>query len=114
MVFCGPYSGASIILRYACFLAHYACTAYILYPFSSYNSILATAVYVSWMLNHNYCILSQVEYRLFKQTCWSKILRPVSRKEKYFLLSSQCVKILYNICICLPDTRDYLLFIVVA
>ena len=95
---------------YIYFCIHYILTAYVLYPFSPYNTILAITVYISWILNDNYCILSQLEYKYFKKTCWSNKLRPVCTKEKYVLFVSQCIKyfMVYTIkyLIHLPCRRD--------
>jgi len=82
-------SGHIMILKYLAFSFHYVFLIYTIYPYSPYNTHIAVAVYISWLLNNNYCILSQIEYRLFGETYISKKLKPVSNKEKLLLAMSQ-------------------------
>ena len=78
------------------FLLHYILIIYTLYPFSSYNSIIAILVYLSWIFNTNYCILSQLEHKYFKQTSlFQSTVKPVSSYEKYLLLTSQLIKLYF-------------------
>jgi len=81
--------------KYIFFFFHYC---FIIYPFSSYNSIIAIIVYLSWLFNNNYCILIQLEYKYFNETClFLTIPKPISKYEKILLLSSQIIKILFTI-----------------
>jgi hypothetical protein len=69
---------------------------YTLYPYSPYNSIIAILVYLSWIFNNNYCILSQLEHKYFKQTSLFKSnVKPISKYEKYLLLTSQLIKLYF-------------------
>lgn len=78
-----------MILKYIAFSFHYMFIIYTIYPYSPYNTYIAVAVYISWLLNNNYCLLSQIEYRLFGETYISKKLKPISKKEKLLLVMSQ-------------------------
>jgi hypothetical protein len=84
-------------LKYPLFIFHYLIVAYIIYPFSKYNTYLAICTYSLWHINNNYCILSQIEYNYFNCTSCSKNLNRISSKEKYLLLTSQFIKHFYNI-----------------
>lgn len=82
--------------KYIFFLLHYVLILYILYPFSPGNTILAIIVYVSWILNDNFCILTQMEYLCFNQTCFLiGVPRAVSKYEKCLLLLSQIIKMYF-------------------
>lgn len=84
--------------KYIFFFFHYCFIIYTIYPFSSYNSIIAIIVYLSWLFNNNYCILTQLEYKYFNETClFLTIPKPISKYEKILLLSSQIIKILFTI-----------------
>lgn len=82
--------------KYCCFFLHYMLVCYTLYPYSPYNSIIAILVYLSWIFNNNYCILSQLEHKYFKQTSLFKSnVKPISKYEKYLLLISQLIKLYF-------------------
>ena len=84
------------MFKYIFFLFHYLFIFYVLYPFSPYNTIVALFVYISWICNKNYCILSQIEYKYFNETLiLSKKLKPISKYEKYSLLFSQFIKFIF-------------------
>jgi len=76
-------------IKYLFFLSHYSFIIYVLYPFSKYNTEIASIVYLSWLLNNNYCLFSQIEYKYFGETYISKRLTKVRRIDKAILLSSQ-------------------------
>lgn len=78
-----------MILKYIAFSFHYMFIIYTIYPYSPYNTYIAVTVYISWLLNNNYCLLLQIEYRLFGETYISKKLKPISKKEKLLLVMSQ-------------------------
>ena len=82
-------------IKYLFFLSHYSCIIYVLYPFSKYNTEIASIVYLSWLLNNNYCLFSQIEYKYFGETFISKRLTKVRRIDKAILLSSQVFKYLF-------------------
>ena len=82
-------------IKYLFFLSHYSFIIYVLYPFSKYNTEIASIVYLSWLLNNNYCLFSQIEYKYFGETYISKRLTKVSRLDKAILLSSQVFKYLF-------------------
>ena len=78
------------------FAFHYLLIFYILNPFYIYNSILVFLVYLHWYLNNNYCILTQIEYKYFNETfLFQANIRPISKLEKYILILSQVVKLVY-------------------
>lgn len=79
----------NIISRYTLYIIHYILIIYTLYPLSYYNTYIAIIIYLSWIYNDNYCLLSQIEYRLFGETYISKKLKPISKKEKLLLAMSQ-------------------------
>ena len=79
-------------IKYLFFLSHYSFIIYVLYPFSKYNTAIASIVYLSWLLNNNYCLFSQIEYKYFGETFISKRLRKVRSFDKAILLSSQICK----------------------
>ena len=84
------------MLKYIFFFFHYLFIFYVLYPFSPYNSIVALFVYISWIYNKNYCIISQIEYKYFNETLvLSTKLKPISKYEKYLLLFSQFIKFIF-------------------
>jgi hypothetical protein len=84
------------MFKYIIFFFHYLFIFYVLYPFSPYNSIVALLVYISWIYNKNYCILSQIEYKYFNETCiLTTKLKPISKYEKYLLLLSQLIKFIF-------------------
>ena len=85
------------IIKYLFFLSHYSFIIYVLYPFSKYNTEIAMLVYISWLLNNNYCLISQIEYKFFGETCISKKPKKIRSFNKLILLSSQiCKFILYK------------------
>lgn len=82
--------------KYFIFFLHYSLILYTLFPFSHYNTIIAIIIYLSWIVNKNYCILSQLEYKWFNETCLFKPnVKPISSYEKYILIISQLIKLLY-------------------
>lgn len=81
-------------MKYTFFFFHYCFIIYTIYPFSSYNSIIAIIVYLSWLFNNNYCILTQLEYKYFNETC---VFLTIPKYEKILLLLSQIIKILFTI-----------------
>ena len=84
------------MLKYIFFFFHYLFIFYVLYPFSPYNSIVAFFVYISWIYNNNYCIISQIEYKYFNETLiLSKKLKPISKYQKYSLFFSQLIKFIF-------------------
>lgn len=84
------------MFKYIIFFFHYLFILYVLYPFSPYNSILALLVYISWIYNKNYCILSQIEYKYYNETCFlTTKVRQISKYEKYLLLLSQLIKFIF-------------------
>ena len=83
-----------IVLKYLLFTSHIFLILYTLYPFAPGNTYIALIVYTSWKINDNYCILSQIEYKWYEETCLSKTLKPISNKEKYLLSISQSVKLI--------------------
>ena len=84
------------MFKYIIFFFHYLFIFYVLYPFSPYNSIVALFVYISWIYNNNYCIISKIEYKYFNETCiLSTKLKPISKYEKYLLLLSQFIKFIF-------------------
>jgi hypothetical protein len=84
------------MVKYIIFFFHYLFIFYVLYPFSPYNSIVALLVYISWIYNKNYCILSQIEYKYFNETfILSTKLKPISKYKKYLLLISQFIKLIF-------------------
>ena len=82
-------------IKYLFFLSHYSFIIYVLYPFSKYNTAIASIVYLSWLLNNNYCLFSQIEYKYFGETYISKRLTKVRHIDKAILLSSQLFKYLF-------------------
>ena len=84
-----------IVLKYLLFTSHIFLILYTLYPFAPGNTYIALIVYVSWKINDNYCILSQIKYELYGETWLSKTLKPISNKEKYLLSISQSVKFIF-------------------
>jgi hypothetical protein len=85
-----------MVVKYIVFLLHYSLIVYTLFPLSPYNSIIAIIIYLSWILNNNYCILSQLEHKYFKQTClYQSNVKPVSKYEKCILISSQVIKLYF-------------------
>jgi hypothetical protein len=84
-----------IVLKYLLFTLHIFFILYTLYPFAPGNTYIALIVYVSWKINDNYCILSQIEYELYEETCLSKTLKPVSDIEMYLLSISQSIKLIF-------------------
>ena len=88
-----------LVFKYSLFLFHYLFVLYTIYPFSKYNTYLALCTYTSWCINNNYCIISQIEYKYFNVTFYSKNLHRVSCNEKFLLITSQLIKhssIYYN------------------
>lgn len=83
-----------IISKYILYIAHYILIIYTLYPLSYYNTYIAILMYLSWIYNDNYCLLSQIEYKCYGETCMFTKIKRVSRGEKYLLLSSQIIKFL--------------------
>lgn len=83
-----------IISKYILYIAHYILIIYTLYPISYYNTYIAILIYLSWIYNDNYCLLSQIEYKCYGETCMFTKIKRVSRGEKYLLLSSQIIKFL--------------------
>ena len=84
-----------IISKYILYIAHYILiiyTLYTLYPLSHYNTYIAILIYLSWIYNDNYCLLSQIEYKCYGETFMFKKIKRISRGEKYLLLSSQIIK----------------------
>ena len=55
-------------IKYLFFLSHYSFIIYVLYPFSKYNTEIASVVYLSWLLNNNYCLFSQILKYVFLVT----------------------------------------------
>jgi hypothetical protein len=84
-----------IVLKFLLFTSHIFLILYTLYPFAPGNTYIALIVYTSWKINDNYCILSQIEYKWYGETCLSKTLKPVSDKEKYLLSISQSIKFIF-------------------
>jgi len=82
----------NIISRYTLYIIHYILIIYTLYPLSYYNTYIAIIIYLSWIYNDNYCLLSQIEYKCFGETCMFTKIKRVSIGEKYLLLSSQLIK----------------------
>ena len=82
-------------IKYLFFLSHYSFIIYVLYPFSKYNTEIASVVYLSWLLNNNYCLFSQIEYKYFGETFISKRLRKIRPIDKAMLLSSQILKYVF-------------------
>lgn len=89
------------IIKNLVFTSHYSLVIYTLYPYSKYNTIIAFIVYISWLLNNNYCLISQMEYKYFGETFVSKRLRKVRPIDKATLLSSQLLKYIF-----LPENLD--------
>ena len=84
------------MLKYIFFFFHYLFIFYVLYPFSPYNTIVAVFVYISWIYNKNYCILTEIEYKYFNETLLlTTKLHPISKYEKYLLLFSQFIKFIF-------------------
>ena len=84
------------MIKYIIFTLHYLFIFYILNPFYIYNTIIAILVYLHWYVNNNYCILSQLEYKYFKQTfIFQANTRPISKLEKRILILSLVVKLVY-------------------
>jgi hypothetical protein len=81
-----------IISKYILYIAHYILIIYTLYLLSYYNTYIAILIYLSWIYNDNYCLLSQIEYKCYGETCMFTKIKRVSRGEKYLLLSSQIIK----------------------
>lgn len=81
-----------IISKYTLYIAHYILIIYTLYQLSHYNTYIAILIYLSWIYNDNYCLLSQIEYKCYGETCMFTKIKRVSRGEKYLLLSSQIIK----------------------
>ena len=82
----------NIISRYTLYITHYILIIYTLYPLSYYNTYIAIIIYLSWIYNDNYCLLSQIEYKCFAKTFMFTKIKRVSIGEKYLLLSSQIIK----------------------
>lgn len=82
-------------IKYLLFLSHYSFVIYVLYPFSKYNTEITSVVYLSWLLNNNYCLFSQIEYKYFGETFISKRLRKVRPIDKAMLLSSRILKYIF-------------------
>ena len=76
------------------FAFHYTLIAYTLNPWSRFGGVLAVLVYFGWLLNNGFCLLSQLEHRLFWSTCLGPNLKRVSRLERVVLLTSLCVRVL--------------------
>ena len=84
------------MFKYIIFFFHYLFILYVLYPFSPYNTILALLVYISWIYNKNYCILTQIEYKYYNETCMlTTKVRQISKYEKYLLIFSQLIKFIF-------------------
>jgi hypothetical protein len=79
-------------IKHLFFLSHYLFIIYVLYPFSKYNTEIAILICISWLLNNNYCLISQIEYKFFGETYISKRLAKVRPIDKAILLSSQICK----------------------
>jgi hypothetical protein len=84
-----------ITIKYLFFLSHYSFIIYVLYPFSKYNTEISILIYISWLLNNNYCLISQIEYYFFDETYISKRLAKVRPIDKAILLSSQILKYVF-------------------
>ena len=80
------------MIKYIAFLFHYSFIIYVLYPFSKYNTEIAFFVYLSWLLNNNYCLFSQIEYKYFGETYISKRLHQVRCFDKIIMITSQICK----------------------
>jgi len=83
-------------MKYIFFFFYYCFIIYTIYPFSPYNTIVALLVYISWIYNDNYCILSKIEYKYYNETCFliTKVRR-ISKYEKNILIISQLIKFIF-------------------
>ena len=81
-------------MGYTLFAFHYTLIAYTLNPWSRFGGVLAVLVYVGWLVNDGFCLLSQLEHRLCGSTCLGARLKRVSRWERGVLVTSLCVRVL--------------------
>ena len=63
-------------------------------PVVSFWGVLAVLVYLGWLLNDGFCLLSQLEHRLCGSTCLGARLKRVSRLERVVLVTSLCARVL--------------------
>lgn len=75
------------------FILHSILIAYVMYPFSKYNTVCALVVLAHWLTNDFFCVLTQFEARVFRRTLFGTRHAPrITRAHVFLLMASQAIK----------------------
>jgi len=86
------------IITLVCYLLHYFLCIYVVIIFLPYNSIITIIVCISWYLNNNFCLLSQLEIYYFGETfLFLKKVYPIKNWQICVIYILQFIKLLYFI-----------------
>ena len=70
-------------IKYPVFLLHYSFILYNLLPYFTYNIYFYPFIIISWEINDNYCILSQLEEKYLGETLLlQKKAKPLTSLQK--------------------------------
>lgn len=87
------------IMMYFFHIIHYLFVFYVLFAISPYNSLMSVTVLISWELNEDFCILSQIEEQFFEMTfIFTTTAKKVTRHQKIFILVIHFLKLYYLLC----------------
>ena len=56
------------MIKYLVYMFHYCLIVYLQIPWYRYNHYFLLLVIASWKINNDYCILTQIEEKLFNNT----------------------------------------------
>ena len=78
---------------------HYMICIYVIFAISPVNSLLSIMLLISWELNSDFCILSQIEEHFFEMTfLFTETATSVTRTQKIIILFLQFWKLYYQLC----------------